>query len=124
MFSRSSKCHANSNGNGMHAKMRHQEAKFKREGNTHFSSCISATDKEQGRTTLHLHWQIWVTEINQTLQDCLFHEDITKRNIARKLFCKQIDNVMAASYGSKICIIHKCLNENNEIMYKHDMLQK
>ncbi len=43
---------------------------------------FSATDEEQGRKSLHRHWQIWVREINQTLQNCLFHEDITKRNIA------------------------------------------
>jgi hypothetical protein len=52
---------------------------------------FSAADEEQDRKTLHQHWQIWVTEINQTLQNCWFHEDITKRNIARKKFCKQID---------------------------------
>ncbi len=65
-----------------------------------------------------------MTELNQTLQNCLFYEDITKRNIARKKFWKQIDNVMTASYGSEISITHKCLNENNEIVYKHDMLQQ
>ncbi len=33
---------------------------------------ISAADEEQGRKTLHCHWQIWVTEINHTVQNCLF----------------------------------------------------
>ncbi len=65
-----------------------------------------------------------MTEINQTLQNCLFHEDITKRNIARKNVCKQIDNLMNASYGSEISITHKRLNENNEIVYKDDMLHQ
>ncbi len=49
---------------------------------------FSVADEEEGSKTLHWHWQIWVTEINQTLENCLFHEDITKRNIARKKFCK------------------------------------
>ncbi len=29
---------------------------------------FSAADEEQGRKTLHRHWQIWVKEINQTVQ--------------------------------------------------------
>jgi hypothetical protein len=37
----------------------------------------SAADEEQRRKTLHHHWQIWVKGINQTVQNCLFHEDIT-----------------------------------------------
>jgi hypothetical protein len=39
-------------------------------------------DEEQGRKTLHRHWQIWVQELNQTLQDCLFDTDATKRKDA------------------------------------------
>jgi hypothetical protein len=78
---------------------------------------FSAADEEQGR--IHWHWQIWVTEINLTLWNCFFPGDITKRNIARKNFCKQIDNVMTASHGSEISITHKCWNENNEFVYRH-----
>jgi len=39
-------------------------------------------DEEQGRKTLHQHLQIWVQELNQTLQDCLFETDATKRKNA------------------------------------------
>jgi hypothetical protein len=28
---------------------------------------LSASDEEQGRKTLHCHWQIWVEEIDQML---------------------------------------------------------
>jgi hypothetical protein len=66
-----------------------------------------AADEEQGRKTFHRHWQIWVKEINKTLRNCLFHEDDTIRDIARKTFCKQINNVITASYGSEFCITHK-----------------
>ncbi len=31
---------------------------------------------------------------------------------------------MTASYGLEICITHKCLNENNETVYKHDIIQQ
>ncbi len=45
-----------------------------------------AADEEQGRKTLHRHWQIWVQENIETLPNCLFHEDDTIRGIARKTF--------------------------------------
>ena len=47
---------------------------------------FSAADDEQGRKKLHRHWQIWVTEIKQKVQNCLFHEDITVSDRARKTF--------------------------------------
>jgi hypothetical protein len=52
----------------------------------------------------------------------LFHEDITVRDRARKTFCKQIVNVITASYGEELCITHNCLNENNDIVCKHEMV--
>ncbi len=62
---------------------------------------FSAADEEQGRKTLHCHWQIWVKEINQTVWNCLFYEDITIKDKARKTLCKQINNVIIASYGEE-----------------------
>ena len=32
-------------------------------------------DEEQGRKTLHSHWQIWVEKLNQKLRDQLFDKD-------------------------------------------------
>jgi hypothetical protein len=84
---------------------------------------FSAADEEQGGKTLHCHWQIWVKEINQTVQNCLFHEDITIRDRARKTFCKQINNVITASYGAELCITHNCLNENNDVVHEQEMVQ-
>jgi hypothetical protein len=54
---------------------------------------FSAADEEQGRKTLHGHWQILVEEIDQTLRNCVFHEDIGVRNTARNIFCKHIDTL-------------------------------
>jgi hypothetical protein len=51
---------------------------------------FSSADEEQGRKTLHCHWQVWVTRINQTVQNCLFHEDITIRDKERKTFCGKL----------------------------------
>jgi hypothetical protein len=85
---------------------------------------FSAADEEQGRKTLHCHWQIWVTEINETVWNCLFHEDITIWDRARKTFCELSVNVITASYGAELCITHNCLNENNDVVCKHEMVQK
>ena len=83
-----------------------------------------AADEEQGRKTLHRHWQIWVKEIDETLRNCLFHEDDTARDIARKTFCKHIDNVLTASYGSEFRITHKCVKESNDFINKQDIAEE
>ncbi len=74
-------------------------------------------DEEQGRKTLHQHWQIWVKEIDQTIRDCLFHKDDTTRVDARNIFLKHIDNVISASYGSDLYILHRCVDkdQNDEL---------
>ncbi len=74
-------------------------------------------DEEQGRKTLHQHWQIWVKEINQTVKDSLFHKDTKTRNDTRKTFLKHIDNVICANYRSDLRITHKCVDKKeNEIL--------
>ncbi len=82
-----------------------------------------AAGEEQGRKTLHCHWQIWVKEIDKTLRNCLFHEDYTINDIARKTFCKQIDNVISAGYGSEFRITHKCVIKKNDLVNKQDMAE-
>ena len=42
-------------------------------------------DEEQGRKTLHRHWQIWIEEMNQTLRNSLFDNDPNKRKEAQIL---------------------------------------
>jgi hypothetical protein len=84
---------------------------------------FSAADEEQGRKTLHCLWQKWVKEINQMVQHCLFHEDSTIRDRARKTFCKQINNVITASYGAELIITHNRLNENNDVVHKQETVQ-
>jgi hypothetical protein len=78
---------------------------------------FSGADEEQDRKIHHLHWQIWVQELNQTLQDCLFDTHPTKRKDAWKTFCQHIDNVISASYGPDSSITHKCIvgDENKHL---------
>ena len=73
---------------------------------------FTGADEEQGRKTLHRHWQIWVQELNQTLRDCLFDMDATKRKDAQKTFCQHIDNVISASYGPDLSIRHRCIDRD------------
>ncbi len=82
-----------------------------------------AADEEQGRKTLHRHWQILVKEIDETLRNCLFHEDNTTGDIARKTFCKHIDNVITVSYGSEFRITHKYIKESNDFISKQDIAE-
>jgi hypothetical protein len=78
---------------------------------------FSGADEEQGHKTLHQHWQIWVQELNQTLRDCLFDTDATKRKDTQKTFCQHIDNVISASYGPDLSITHRCIDgdENEQV---------
>ena len=77
-------------------------------------------DEEQGRKTLHRHWQIWVKELNKTLRDCLFDRNATKRQDARKTFCRYIDNVISACYGPDLSITHRCIDYNKNEQFKVD----
>ncbi len=43
---------------------------------------FAGANEEQGRKTLHRHWQIWVEDMNQSLQNALFDKDNNTRNKA------------------------------------------
>jgi hypothetical protein len=82
---------------------------------------FAGADEEQGRKTLHRHWQIWVEEIDQTIRDCLFHKDDTTRAEARNIFLKHIDNVISASYGSDLYVSHRCVDKDQNEELKIDI---
>jgi hypothetical protein len=69
LFSIISKCHANSD--GMYATMGCYKETAKVKGLLGTVVAFSAADEEQARKTLHRRWQIWVKEINQTVQKTL-----------------------------------------------------
>ena len=48
-----------------------------------------AADEEQGRKTLHRHWQIWIKEMNQTLRNALFDNNPITMMEARKTFLEE-----------------------------------
>jgi hypothetical protein len=81
-------------------------------------------DEEQGRKTLHRHRQVWVQELNQTLWDCLFDTDATKRKDAQKTFCQHINNVISASYGPDLSIMHSCIDGDKNKQLKIGIANK
>ena len=55
-------------------------------------SAFFAADEEQGRKTLHRHWQVWIKEMDQTLRNALFDNDPNTMKQARKNFLEIVDN--------------------------------
>ena len=82
---------------------------------------FAGADEEQGRKTLHRHWQIWVKEIDQNIRDCLFHKDNKTRLEARDTFLKHIDDVISADYGSDLYISHRCVDKDQNEELKNDI---
>ena len=73
-----------------------------------------AADEEQGRKTLHRHWQIWIEEMNQSLRNALFDNDPNTKKQARKKFLEIVDNNINASYGPQLYVKHNCVDGNNQ----------
>ncbi len=82
---------------------------------------FAGTNEEQGRKTLHRHWQIWVEDINQSLRNALFDKDNNTRNKARQTFIKHINNPISTSYGPQFCVTHKCISKNDQELSKTDI---
>jgi hypothetical protein len=74
---------------------------------------FARADEEQGRGSLHSHWQIWVEELSRKVRDMLFDQNKDKRQRAREEFYRYIDEVMCASYGSDLRVSHVCDKEEN-----------
>lgn len=64
--------------------------------------------EEQGRGTLHAHWQLFTTQLSNEARANLFHRNTNIRNNARKELIDYIDNMICASYRSDIELIHTC----------------
>ncbi len=75
---------------------------------------FAGTNEEQGRKILHRHWQIWLEDMNQSLQNALFDKDTNTRNKARQTFIKHINNLISTSYGPQFCFTHKCISESDQ----------
>ena len=69
---------------------------------------LAPADEEQGRKTLHSHWQCWTKELSQELRDQLFNNNEEKKADARKQFTQLIDNLQHTTYGPDLVVKHAC----------------
>ena len=85
---------------------------------------VAPADEEQGRGTLHSHWQIWLKEITRQLRQLLFAQK-TMRNItqmeakeiqekARQTFYKYIDQLFQSRYEADFEVHHICKCTTND----------
>ncbi len=61
-------------------------------------------DEEQGRKTLHRHWQIWVKELDMKLRQNLFHNDAKTKQDARDRLQKYVDQIMSTTFGPNLIL--------------------
>ena len=60
---------------------------------------LSKSTEEQGRTTLHSHWQIWIRGISST-RKVAFHGDWNNKTRAKDTLAKYHDHVATTSLFS------------------------
>ena len=103
--------------------MRNQRAKGKGVLGTVIS--FGPADGEQGRGTLHSHWQIWIHEMNRDLQDLLFFkykedqykekEEWNKKRVeAREKFYKLINQLLQSKFEVDLEVLHECKTVDNK----------
>lgn len=68
----------------------------------------AGANEEQGRNTLHSHWQFWTKELDSEIRDALFDNDPQVKNKARRKFINIIDQIAAANLGDDFEVIHDC----------------
>lgn len=64
--------------------------------------------EEQGRGSLHAHWQLFTEQLSTRARLDLFHTDKVIKDVARKELVDYIDGMICASYGTDIDIVHDC----------------
>ena len=69
---------------------------------------FAAANEEQGRNTLHSHWQIWTKELNSDIRDALFDNDPQVKYKARRKFMQIIDQIASANLGDDFEVSHDC----------------
>lgn len=102
---------------------KHQRAKGKGVLGTVIS--FGPADEEQGRGTLHSHWQIWIKEMNRDLRDLLFfkykedqyktREERNKKRVeARCKFYNLINQLLQSKYELDLEVLHECKTIDNK----------
>ena len=69
---------------------------------------FAPADEEQGRGTLHSHWQVWVRELNQHLQHLVYNRDNAQKEACKHELLKHINIVTNATYGLDLTVTNTC----------------
>ena len=69
---------------------------------------FTSTNEEQGRNTLHSHWQIWTEELNHNIQHKIFDNNPEIRANARQKFFQILDQVMLTTFADAFKIRQGC----------------
>ena len=83
---------------------------------------FSNAGEEQGRGTLHSHWQIWTKELSQELRDMLFAADKAEQEHARNQFKCLIDQMLSSTYGPDFVVEHQCDEPANDTDHHTEQL--
>ena len=65
----------------------------------------ACADEEQGRKTIHSHWQLWIESFNKC-RDSIFSQDETTQKEARRRLLDYVDKVISATYGDEFVTSH------------------
>ena len=76
--------------------------------------------EEQARKTLHGHWHLWIEDFKRLKERMLFHENKDIRRQAVEKYQEYIDQVMSASYGSVLEVVHQCIEEETVLQASTD----
>lgn len=69
---------------------------------------FAPANEEQGRNTLHSHWQIWTKELNSDIRHNIFHTNPEVKRKSREKFFRLLDQVMSTSFSDDFEIRHDC----------------
>ena len=70
--------------------------------------------EEQGRRTLHSHWQIWTEDLSTQVREDLWSSDRSIRKKSREAFYRYVDEVMTATYSKPLAFNHNCIERMQE----------
>ncbi len=70
--------------------------------------------EEQGRRTLHSHWQIWTEDLSTQVREDLWSSDRNIRTMLREAFYRYVDEVMTATYSKPLAFNHNFIKRMQE----------
>ncbi len=85
---------------------------------------FAPTHEEQGRKTLHSHWQVWTEDLSQEVCDDLWSSDPIVWKKAREAFYQYIDEVMSATYSKPLKFTHRSCKPDDSKDNNNDIFQR